>query len=331
MTLVLTRSDVAALLDLDSCIAAVEAAFARYGDGKAPPPSVAGVPTAHGGFHVKAALLELAPGRPYFAAKANANLPDNRRRHGLPTIQGMLALFDGDSGRVLALLDSIEITILRTAAATAVAAKHLAGVVPAAVLVCGCGEQGLAQLRALARVRTVREVFAWDIDAERSAEYGRVISAELGIPVTAVAAPSAAAARCDVIITCTPSQHWFLGRDDLRPGGGTFIAAVGADNEHKQEIEPALLAAHTVVVDVLQQAATMGDLHHAIAAGLMTPADVYAELGEIVAGKKRGRRSDDEVIVFDSTGTALQDVAAAAAVYERALAAGAGTSITLDG
>jgi ornithine cyclodeaminase/alanine dehydrogenase-like protein (mu-crystallin family) len=75
----------------------------------------------------------------------------------------------------------------------------------------------------------------------------------------------------------------------------------------------------------------MGDLHHAIAAGLMTPADVYAELGEIVAGKKRGRRSDDEVIVFDSTGTALQDVAAAAAVYERALAAGAGTSITLDG
>jgi alanine dehydrogenase len=329
MTLVLTRPDVAALLDLDSCIAAVEAAFARYGEGKAPPPGVAGVPTAHGGFHVKAALLELTPGRPYFAAKANANFPDNRRRHNLPTIQGMIALFDGDSGRVLALLDSIEITILRTAAATAVAAKHLARAVPSAVMVCGCGAQGAVQLRAFARVRTVREVFAWDIDPERSATYAREISAELGMPVTAVASPNTAAAQCDVILTCTPSPRWFLGRGDVR--AGTFIAAVGADNEHKQEIEPELLAAHTVVVDVLQQAATMGDLHHAIAAGLLTPAHVYAELGEIVAGKKRGRRSNDEVIVFDSTGTALQDVAAAAAVYERALAAGAGTSITLDG
>jgi alanine dehydrogenase len=329
MTLVLTRPDVAALLDLDSCIAAVEAAFARYGEGKAPPPGVASVPTAHGGFHVKAALLELTPGRPYFAAKANANFPDNRRRHNLPTIQGMIALFDGDSGRVLALLDSIEITILRTAAATAVAAKHLARAVPSAVMVCGCGAQGAVQLRAFARVRTVREVFAWDIDPERSATYAREISAELGMPVTAVASPHTAAAQCDVILTCTPSPRWFLGRGDVR--AGTFIAAIGADNEHKQEIEPELLAAHTVVVDVLQQAATMGDLHHAIAAGLLTPAHVYAELGEIVAGKKRGRRSNDEVIVFDSTGTALQDVAAAAAVYERALAAGAGTSITLDG
>jgi len=147
------------------------------------------------------------------------------------------------------------------------------------------------------------------------------------VSITAVPEPGAAAQQSDIIITCTPAQRWFIGRAHVRPG--TFIAAVGADNEHKQEIEPALLAQSTVVVDVVSQAATMGDLHHAIAAGVMTAADVHAELGEIVAGKKRGRTSQDEIIVFDSTGTALQDVAAAAAVYERAVAAGAGTRVTL--
>jgi len=107
------------------------------------------------------------------------------------------------------------------------------------------------------------------------------------------------------------------------------VAAVGADNEHKQEIEPALLAHSTVVVDVLNQAVTIGEVHHAIDAGAMTRDQVHAELGEIVAGKKPGRRSGEEIIVFDSTGTALQDVAAAAVVYERALAAGEGVQVPL--
>ena len=97
------------------------------------------------------------------------------------------------------------------------------------------------------------------------------------------------------------------------------MAGVGADNPDKQELDPALLARAAVVVDILEQAVTSGDLHHAIAAGVMTRADVRAELGEVVAGKKRGRLNDEEIVIFDSTGTALQDVAAAAAVYEKAI------------
>ena len=112
---------------------------------------------------------------------------------------------------------------------------------------------------------------------------------------------------------------------------GAFVAAVGADSEDKQELEPALLASSTLVVDTLEQCATIGELHHALAAGLMARADVHAELGQIVAGVKPGRRSRDEIIVFDSTGTALQDVAAAAVVYEKALTAGRGVRVGLAG
>jgi len=324
-TLVLTRREVAGLLDLDSCITAVEAAFACYGAGRASPAAIAGLMVEGGGFHMKAAALVLE--RSYVAAKVNANFPENPIRRGLPTIQGAVMLFDGVTGQVLALLDSIEITIQRTAAATAVAAKHLARRVESVVTVCGCGVQGRVQLRALARVRPLRRVLAWDSDAVRAESYAREMAAELGVPVRAIATPRAGADESDIIVTCTTASRWFLGRGDVRPG--TFVAAVGADNEHKQEIDPALLAHATVVVDVLEQAATIGDLHHALDAGVMTRDQVYAELGEIVAGKKPGRRSGEEVTVFDSTGTALQDVAAAAVVYERALAAGAGVQIPL--
>src|SRR5262249_47173635 len=123
--------------------------------------------------------------------------------------------------------------------------------------------------------------------------------------------------------------HWILGRSHVRPGA--FIAAVGADSPEKQEIEPELLASNVVVADVLEQCAAMGDLHHPFDARLMRREDVRAELADVVAGSKPGRLSDEEIIIFDSTGTALQDVAAATLAYERALAVGAGVALDLGG
>ncbi len=325
-TLILTRQDVAALLDLKTCIAAVERAFALHGAGQMPPPAIAAVHAERGGFHIKAASL--VAGRAYVAVKVNGNFPGNAGRHGLPTIQGAIVLCDGTNGRVLAIMDSIAVTALRTAAASAVAARHLARPVDPVVAVCGCGVQGRVQLQALATLRPVRAVLAWDGDATRAAAFAREVEASLGVPVRPAPTPRAAAGDCDIVVTCTSAQRWFLGRGDVRPG--TFIAAVGADNEQKQEIEPELLAASTVVVDILEQAATIGDLHHAIDAGVMTREHVHAELGAIVAGKASGRRSEEEIIVFDSTGTALQDVASAAAVFERALAAGRGVTVPLS-
>ena len=303
--LLLSRADVASLLDLDDCIAAVERAFAMLGRGELPPPAIAGVHAAGGAFHIKAAI---AGGR--FAAKINANFFD-----AVPRIKGVVMLADAADGTPLAIMDSIEITILRTGAATAVAAKTLARRDARTALICGCGLQGRIQAKALARVRPIERFFALDADRERAASFAREIGAEVVEEVVAA----------DVVITCTPSRAPFLDR--VAPG--TFVAAVGADSEEKSELAPALLAASKVVTDVTEQCATIGDLHHAIAAGAMTREGVYAELGEIVAGRKPGRERDDEIIVFDSTGMALQDVAAASIVYDRAVERGAGVRVRL--
>jgi ornithine cyclodeaminase/alanine dehydrogenase-like protein (mu-crystallin family) len=322
-TLVLSRSDVAALLTLDDCIAAVEDAFRAYGHGRASPPGVLGLAGPAGGFHVKTAAL--AASRNVFAAKVNSNFPGNPERSGRPAIQGLVALFDADSGVLLAVMDSIEITLLRTAAATALAARLLAREDARVATVCGCGAQGRVQLRALARVRHLERAYAFDRDRDRARAYAAEMSASLCLPVEAVDDFADAAGRSDVCITCTPSRAPLLGRGSVR--AGAFVAAVGADSAEKQELQPELLAASTVVVDLLDQAATIGEVHHALEAGLMTRGDVHAELSDVLVGTKPGRRRADEVIVFDSTGTALQDVAAAALAHERALAEGRGQRV----
>jgi len=325
--MLLSRSDVAALLSLDECIDAVEQAFKAHAEGRSMAPGVLGVHAKDGGFHIKAAGLELS--RPYFAAKVNGNFFHNRERFGLPNIQGLIVLCDAENGSPLAVLDSIEITILRTGAATAVAAKYLAREDAKTVAICGCGNQGRVSLRALTRVRHIEQVYAFDTDHEQAARYAEELSNELQLAVTAVRDLPEAAGKSDVIITCTPSKQPFLRQSEVAPGA--FIAAVGADNETKQELDPHLLATSKVVVDSLEQCAAIGDLKLALQLGLMTRAEVHAELGEVIAGRKPGRASRDEVIVFDSTGTALQDVAAAAIVYERAVRNGQGFHLDFAG
>ena len=312
----LDAAEVRDLLSIEECIVAVECAFRLHGEGKAQQPGTLGIHAEHGTFHIKAGVLDL--GRQYFAAKTNANYPGNVERYGLPTIQGVIALFDAERGTPLAILDSREITSLRTGAATAVAAKYLARADASIATICGCGVQGRTQLLAVAAVRKLTRVYAVDRHRENASRFAREMSNELGIEVIVAPDLATAARASDICVTCTPSRQVILGAGDVNRGA--FVAGVGADNPDKQELDPALLARSAVIVDILDQAATLGDLHHAIAAGVMTREDVRAELGAVVAGKTAGRLHDDEIVVFDSTGTALQDVAAAAAVYEKAIA-----------
>jgi alanine dehydrogenase len=323
MTLILTQQDVRALLGFDECIVAVEAAFRLHAEGRSLAPGMLAVPSREGGFHIKAAGLELS--RLYFAAKTNANFSGNPRRHGLPAIQGVIVLCDGEDGRPLAVMDSIEVTVRRTAAATAVAAKWLARPDAQVITVCGCGHQGRAQLRALRRVLPLQRAYAFDTDETAARAYARDLSAELHLDVRAVTDHAEAVRVSDVCVTCTPARQPFLLREHV--GAGTFVAAVGADSPDKQELDPALVAASLLVVDVLDQCASIGELHHALVAGTVTRESVHAELADLVTGRKPGRRSPDEVTIFDSTGTALEDVAAAAVVYEKAVAAGVGLTV----
>lgn len=313
MTLLLTGSDVAELLTLDDCIAAVEEAFRAHGEGRLHPPGILSAHESRGAFHIKTAT---AGGR--FGAKANANFPSNPATNGLPSIQGAMLLFDADDGRILAVMDSIELTVLRTGAASAVAAKYLARRDSKTAMVYGAGRQGRAQLEAISRVLPIERAFVHDVDAAKARAYAGEMSAKLKIEIRAESAP-----ECDVVITCTPSKEAFL------TAGAPFVAAVGADNPSKSEIAPELMRASRVVADIVEQCAEIGDLRAAIAAGAMSKADVHAELGEIIAGTKRGRDNDDQQFIFDSTGTGFQDTAAASIAYDRAVARKRGLEVNL--
>jgi alanine dehydrogenase len=319
-TLLFNRSGVQALLSLAECIGAVEKVFLWQSEGKIPPSGILGVRTQSGGLHVKTACLSGA--KKYIVAKLNTNFPQNYARFAKPTIQGVIVLYDADNGGLLAVLDSMEITIKRTAAATAVAAKYLARQSSSVATICGCGQQAREQLRALCLFLSLRKVYAFDIDSSASLRFAAQLSREIPIDIEAIGSLPGAIRSSDVVVTCTPATEFFVHKEDVAPG--TFIAAVGADDSQKNEIDPALVASAKVVADSLQQVCSIGDTHHAITKGLMQKEDVHAELAEVVAGMKPGRLSDSEIIIFDSTGVAIEDAAAAVIVFEKAFTAGPG-------
>jgi alanine dehydrogenase len=320
----LSSADIRAVAKPADYLTAVEAGFiaARQGLAMSPPPLSIHVPL--GVFHAKGARL--AGEGHYVALKLNANLPGNPERTGLPTVQGALFLCDAETGTFLAVMDSIEITLRRTAAASALAARYLAREDAQALMICGCGEQAWPHVEALVEVLPIRKLLTWDIDPVRSSALAKR-GETLGLAGEAVSRLEAGSQVSDVIVTCTSSRTAFLAPEHVRPG--TFIAAVGADSPSKSEITPALMERATVVVDVLDQCLVMGDLRLAIASSALSSTDVHADLAELVAGAKPGRARRDEIIVFDSTGTAIEDVASAVMIYRRALATARGQAFYL--
>jgi alanine dehydrogenase len=319
--LLLTRSDVARLLTPADYIRAVEDGFRQSALGNttsAPPMHIGGV---GGAFHAKGAAMA-----GFAALKVNGNFPGNPKR-GLPTIQGVVLLADAETGALLAIMDSIEITLRRTAAATALAARYLARPGAHTLAVIGCGAQARPQIEALAAVLPLRTTLVFDADADKALAFAANAAEALGLDVRAAPTLREATLTADVIVTCTTARHAFLNAGDV--AAGAFVAAVGADNPVKHEVTPDLMAKAKVVTDVTAQCASMGDLHHALHAGAMRLEGVHAELGDIVAGAKPGRTRDDEIVVFDSTGTAIQDVASASLAYHRAIERGVGLKVDL--
>lgn len=278
-----------------------------------------------GSIHVKAGLL---PGsHAAFAAKVNVNRPGNREAFGLPTIQGVLILSDAGNGRPLAILDSATLTALRTAATAALAAGYGAPRDSKVAAIIGCGLQAQYVLRAFTAVFPLRELRAFDALPGRAEEFA-CAHREGPAQLRAVNSVREAVQGAQICITCTTSEKPVLTRD-MRLSG-MFIAAMGADNPSKQEIDPALMRSARVLVDDLDACAANGDLHHAIEEGIMTRDGVHAGLAELAAGIRRGREREDEIVIFDSTGSGVQDVAVAWAAYGAARAAGVGAKIELS-
>src|SRR5437762_3933426 len=196
MTLLLSRSEVDRLLTMPECIAAVEKMFRALGEGKLPVPGILGIKSEGGGLHIKAAHL---PGdRDYIVAKLNTNFPRNRAQQDLPTIQGLIMVCDGANGRPLAVLDSIDITIKRTAAASAVAAKYLARPDSSVAAICGCGQQAAAHLRAISSVLPLKKFYAFDSDFAAAENFSATLRAELDLAIEPTRDLRAALRKSDV-------------------------------------------------------------------------------------------------------------------------------------
>lgn len=322
--LLLSRSVISGLATTQDYLAAMQAAFADLAHGRFEVPHVAHVPGVGGMFHIKSAQRG---GSPALAAiKVNGNFPENVVQRQLPTIQGFVALLDAECGCVLALMDSIEITARRTAAATALAAKYLAKPGSRTLAMVGCGVQACYHVEALLDVAAIESVAFCD-PRDEAADAFAARMRQRGLQARRSSDPRAAVRNADIVVTVTTSTRPLLELADIGPG--TFVAGVGADNPSKHELGPDLLKASRVIVDSLAQASTMGDLHHAIAAGAMRAADVHGELAQLAAGRAAGRANPDQRWLFDSTGLSIQDLAAAEMIYERARAAGGVPQIQL--
>lgn len=319
-TLILNQTDLRDCVGLDTdSLAVVENAFRLLATAEVAMPPILrlDIPEHNGEVDVKTAYL---PGVPRFAIKVSPGFFDNPRL-GLPSLNGLMMLFSAHTGLADALLlDNGYLTAVRTAAAGAVAAKWLAREDVRAVAILGAGEQARLQLQALRLVRDVREVRIWARDASKAA----AMAAELG-DARAVDSVAAALDGADIAITTTPSREPLILPEHLRPG--LHITAMGSDAEHKNEIAPAVLAqVDAYVADRLSQTRVLGELHHAIAAGLVGAQADFAELGQVIAGQRPGRRSAAQITLCDLTGTGAQDTAIANLAYERATAAGKGLS-----
>jgi ectoine utilization protein EutC len=328
LALILREPEIRALLDPRGCLQAVEAAFSAYARGQAELPAVINleVPEHRGEVHVKAGYLHTGP---YYAVKIASGFLDNTQL-GLPASDGMVLVFDAVTGAVAALLlDNGYITDLRTGMAGAVAAKHLARATVETVAVVGSGAQARYQIRSLALVRRLREIRVWGRNQEKAA----ACIEDLSRPATELQFVLASSVReavkgADVVITVTAAREPLVQAEWIATGA--LIIAVGSDGPDKQELDVEVLArANRIVADSLPQCLRLGEIHHAVEKGAISKEKVTAELGQITAGLKPGRTSDDEIIVCDLTGVGVQDIAAASLVLERALQDGKGERLPL--
>jgi len=304
----------------------VEQAFAALARGGVimPPILSMAIEEKNGEVDVKTAYV---PGMDAFAIKASPGFFDNPAK-GLPSLGGLMVVFDADTGVPRAvLLDNGYLTDVRTAAAGAVAARYLAPASPGTVGVIGAGLQAELQLRALALVRSFDKVLVWARSAERGAGYARRMSEALEVPVEYVDSADRCVRESEVVVTTTPAREPLVMAGWLHPG--LHITAMGSDSPDKNELDPGILGAvDRFVCDRRSQSRAQGELRAAVAAGAVAedfPAD---ELGQIIIGSKPARSDPAATTVCDLTGTGVQDTAIASHAYRTAVERGAGTTIT---
>lgn len=320
MSLVLTGREVLQVLTLDLALEAVRQAFLAHGEGRVNQPPKAELPVGTGSMKAMYGEIRLPQGR-VCGIKWNANFPGNPKL-GLPTIMGKLLLNDPDTGLELADMDATHLTRYRTGAAGAVAASVLARPEASRLGVVGAGVQARTQIAALLEVRPIRRITVASRTREHAQALCREVTDTWGVTARVADSPAEAVRDQDIVVTVTPSLVPLVQRPWVEPG--THINAFGADGPGKQELDPAILRDATVVVDDLAQAAAIGEINVPLARGELSLDRVHGTLGEILAGRKPGRRAPGEITVFDATGLAIQDLALGLMILHLARAQGLG-------
>jgi len=324
---ILTESQIRGLLDIGETIAAVEKSLADFSSGKVIQPAVVNLdlPLFQGEVHVKSAYVQ---GEEFYVIKVASGFYANPSR-GLPAGNGLMLVFEAETGRPLALLfDNGLITEMRTGAAGAVAARHLARKAVPIVGLVGAGTQARFQLEALMAVRSPREVRVWSRSPSRARDFIEDMKPRFALDFRAVSSPAEAAGGADLIVTATPSRIPLLKRSWLSPG--VHITAVGSDGPEKCELDPEILSgADLLYCDSIGQCSLLGETHHALEKKAIRSEKISGELGEIILGAKPGRFHDGQITVADLTGLGAEDAAAAAVVYRKALSSDLGVFIEI--
>lgn len=322
-TLLLNKSTVAGLIDLDKVQSAVENGYKSLQNGNVVQPDFMTIvlPGTHTGFDFKGGM-DLEGG--YITIKSSSGGYADNPSLGLPTGMNTVYLYDASTSALKCILDGTYITGFRTAAAGAISIKYLARKDARTLAVIGAGNQARYQLRAAMRVRPFETVYVWSYQYERAAQYAEEMSKELGLSILPCRTAEEAVQNADVVITTTIGRREPVIRPEfVRPG--THIAAIGSDMPDKQELDTALFRNARVVTDCSRLCLKNGETHHAVEEGVITPDDICAEIGDIILGTKTGRQSDSDITIFDTVGMAIQDNVMSAWLYEEATAQGLGT------
>ena len=325
-TFILSHSQIASILTQELAVEAVHGVMEAHGRNKVVTPNLLHSDVPRGEFNIKTGGVLRGGEEGVFGLKANGGFFGNHEL-GLPNIVGVIYLADARTGCPLAVLDSVEISRLRTGAASAVAARYLARKNSEVMTVLGTGTQAYTQTQLLSKELPIKRVRLVGRNMDRTKERAAFFEKSLSLEVEPYSSVQRALVGSDVLVTCTPARGPMILKSYVSPG--MFIAAVGADSPGKQELDPSLVASSKTIADVHSQCIKVGELQHPIKEGLMSADDVYGELGEVICGSRAGRSSEEEITIYDSTGTALQDVAVGCIVYERARAAGVGLSVQL--
>ena len=320
MSLILTGPEVRRVLDMDLALAAVEEAFRAYGEGRVNMPPKAYLTLARGDFRAMYGEIFLPEG--HLCGLKWVNVHPRNPAQGFLTVMAKILLNDPTTGLELADLAGTDITNYRTGAAGGVAARYLSRPDSTRLGVIGAGAQAITQVAAIIKVRPIKEIVIFNRHLKHSRAFAHKVKASQGIEARAVERGVEAVRGQDIVVTTTPSISPVVLRDWV--SAGTHLNAIGADAPGKQELAPTILTEARIVVDDWAQARHSGEINVPLARGQLTPEHIYGSLGEIVAGKKPGRQTPQEITVFDSTGLIIQDLALGFAVYLRAKARGLG-------